>query len=376
MTAELSTSGDNFSVNGGKITDVADGVDPTDAANVSQITGGGGAPTTADYLVGTTQAGLSAEIVVGTTPGGELGGTWASPTVDATHSGSTHAAVQAAAEATAASALTAHTGDTSDAHDASAISADSTTLVGTGTDVQAVLEELDNGVADHLADTSAAHAASAISVNSATLVGAGTDVQAVFEEMDNDIATLTAASGIPATLFDAQGDIIVASAADTAARLAIGAANTVPKSNGTTLAYALPPGHEFDYAERTTDLTITATSAATAQVVVSGNAVTYDGSTIILIELFAAVLTCDTDLAATVNLWDGGTDLNRMWQVQAVVSGATTGTIQAGVHASRRLTPSAGAHTYHFKAWKGGGTAVLGAVAGTYLPAFIRITKV
>jgi hypothetical protein len=49
-----------------------------------------GAPTTADYLVGTAQAGLSAEIVVGTTPGGELGGTWAAPTVDATHSGSAH----------------------------------------------------------------------------------------------------------------------------------------------------------------------------------------------------------------------------------------------------------------------------------------------
>src|SRR3990167_1111054 len=49
-----------------------------------------GAPTTADYLVGTAQGGLSAEIVVGATPGGELGNTWASPTVDATHSGSTH----------------------------------------------------------------------------------------------------------------------------------------------------------------------------------------------------------------------------------------------------------------------------------------------
>ena len=44
--------------------------------------GGSGAPTDADYLVGTTNAGLSAEIVVGTTPGGELGNTWASPTLD------------------------------------------------------------------------------------------------------------------------------------------------------------------------------------------------------------------------------------------------------------------------------------------------------
>jgi hypothetical protein len=71
---------------------------------VAASTGGAAAPATVDYLVGTASGALSAEIVVGTTPGGELGGTWASPTVDATHSGSTHAATQAAAEATAATA--------------------------------------------------------------------------------------------------------------------------------------------------------------------------------------------------------------------------------------------------------------------------------
>lgn len=43
---------------------------------------GGGAPTDADYLVGTASGSLSAEIVVGTSPGGELGGTWGSPTID------------------------------------------------------------------------------------------------------------------------------------------------------------------------------------------------------------------------------------------------------------------------------------------------------
>ena len=46
------------------------------------IAASGGAPTDADYLVGTTNGSLSAEIVVGTTPGGELGNTWASPTLD------------------------------------------------------------------------------------------------------------------------------------------------------------------------------------------------------------------------------------------------------------------------------------------------------
>lgn len=44
-----------------------------------------------------------------------------------------------------------HIADTGDAHDASAISVDSTTLVGTGTDVQAVFEELDNAIVDHAA---------------------------------------------------------------------------------------------------------------------------------------------------------------------------------------------------------------------------------
>lgn len=51
------------------------------------------APDNATYLVTTAHAGLSAEVVVGATPGGELGGTWASPTVDATHSGSAHLAL-------------------------------------------------------------------------------------------------------------------------------------------------------------------------------------------------------------------------------------------------------------------------------------------
>jgi hypothetical protein len=105
--------------------------------------GGGGAPTDADYLVGTANGSLSAEIVVGASPSGELGGTWAAPTVDATHSGSSHASVQAAAEATAAAALNAHLTDATDAHDASAISSVAAGNLAS-TDVQAALNELDS----------------------------------------------------------------------------------------------------------------------------------------------------------------------------------------------------------------------------------------
>lgn len=56
------------------------------------------APTAADYLVGTASGNLSNEIVAGTSPGGELGGTWGSPTVDGTHSGSAHHAQSHAPE--------------------------------------------------------------------------------------------------------------------------------------------------------------------------------------------------------------------------------------------------------------------------------------
>lgn len=66
----------------------------TKPANIDHVHGMPTNPTTdiraVDVLVGTATAAFSGEIVVGTSPGGELGGTWASPTVDATHAGSTH----------------------------------------------------------------------------------------------------------------------------------------------------------------------------------------------------------------------------------------------------------------------------------------------
>jgi hypothetical protein len=75
----------------------SDGQVPLD--RLGNAPGGSGAPDDATYLVGASHADLSAEIVVGATPGGELGGTWASPTVDATHSGSTHGAAVTTHEA-------------------------------------------------------------------------------------------------------------------------------------------------------------------------------------------------------------------------------------------------------------------------------------
>ena len=60
---------------------------------------------------------------------------------------------------------------------------------------------------------------------------------------DMDFSWVTDATGIPATIFDAKGDIIAASAADTASRLAVGTNNqvlTADSSTATGLKWATP----------------------------------------------------------------------------------------------------------------------------------------
>jgi hypothetical protein len=83
------------SANAGKLfycTNIVDVVLGDDDITWAEFSGAGGADLSGiDFLVGTASGLLSAEIVAGTVPGGELGGTWASPTVDGTHSGSAHA---------------------------------------------------------------------------------------------------------------------------------------------------------------------------------------------------------------------------------------------------------------------------------------------
>jgi hypothetical protein len=62
---------------------------------------------------------------------------------------------------------------------------------------------------------------------------------------DMDFSWVTDATGIPATIFDAKGDIIAATAADTASRLAVGTNNqvlTADSSTATGLKWATPAG--------------------------------------------------------------------------------------------------------------------------------------
>lgn len=132
-----------------------------------------------------------------------------------------------------------------------------------------------------------------------------------------------------------------------------------------------PVGYEYDYVQFTSNVSITATSAATANTVVTGNAVTYDGSTIVIIEFYLVAAQAGTT-DVSFSLWDGSTDLGRI----AYVNPAST---YNQIKASHRLTPSAASHAYSVRGFVTGGTgtAIAGTGgAGTNMPGYIRVTKV
>lgn len=131
---------------------------------------------------------------------------------------------------------------------------------------------------------------------------------------------------------------------------------------------------ELDYVERTTNLTVTATSDATAQAFITGNAVSYNGTTRIKIEIFATLMDITASQALTINIYDGSTDLGRLLGIQA---NAGTGSSNFSAYGARFLTPSNASHTYSLRAWKTGGTGQIFCGAGgtaTLLPAWYRIT--
>lgn len=122
----------------------------------------------------------------------------------------------------------------------------------------------------------------------------------------------------------------------------------------------------------TPPLTIPVVAEGSAVTVVTAPAVTVDGQTPVLIEFFCGYL--GTGAAGTVylSLWEGAVEVGLIGAV-----GLSAGTIGSNVRLQRRLTPSAGAHTYTVKAHA---TVAAGALyygngfAPNWPPAFIRIS--
>lgn len=134
-------------------------------------------------------------------------------------------------------------------------------------------------------------------------------------------------------------------------------------------------GFEKDYAQFTSPVTVSATSEATADTIVTGNSVAYDGSTVVMVEFYAPYF--DSSGGArilTIVLYDGSSSIGKLGVILTL-----SGTIEMGSTLQRRLTPSNASHTYSVRGYINTGTAPVGAGAGgstNYMPGFIRITKV
>jgi hypothetical protein len=134
------------------------------------------------------------------------------------------------------------------------------------------------------------------------------------------------------------------------------------------------PGSELAYAERTTNLAIPTSAESAPTDVVSTPATAYDGRPV-LVEFFAPRVWPNVTAGVNFNLWDGNTNLG----ILAFLYTQGTTEVDYALRAARRLTPSAGSHTYRIRAWATAGTANLVAGAGgpgAFVPAFIRVSRI
>lgn len=148
----------------------------------------------------------------------------------------------------------------------------------------------------------------------------------------------------------------------------------VTATSSSAVDYEYPPGHEFAHVEATATVNITATTEATANSVVSAGAITFDGSTIVMVEFFSPAVQKGTTWIRFA-LYDGSSSIGVLTP-QLTAGGGTVGSV---VTLKRRLTPTSASHTYSVRAWVDAGTGeVFGAAggSGTFVPAYIRITKV
>lgn len=167
----------------------------------------------------------------------------------------------------------------------------------------------------------------------------------------------------------------VPSAAIAIAKLADPTTGKVIGSSGSAAAAVFPPGYEFGYTAFTSPVTVSATTEATANTLVTAPAIAFDGSTIVRIEFFAPYADPGntTDKVITFCLYDGASSIG-------FLGGARNGVTAAygPIRLAQRLTPAAATKTYSVRAFVSANNYSVGAGAGgaaAYVPGFIVITK-
>lgn len=148
-------------------------------------------------------------------------------------------------------------------------------------------------------------------------------------------------------------------------------------ANHTITADSSFPGYEFDYVAFTSPVTVSGANEGAATTVVTGSAVTYDGSTIVVVHFFAPYVTVGSVANSEVDIWlyQDGSSIGAMG---TIINPVATNSLNVPVQLETRFTPAAGSHTYSIRASRSSAGSV-GAGAGgsgAYRPGFIRITKV
>lgn len=212
-----------------------------------------------------------------------------------------------------------------------------------------------------------------------TSIGAGATILSA-DHRNNYAAVQAAVNAVITALgVTAKGDLLVATASGTILNVAVGANGTITVADSTQTAgvkWAFPPGYELGYTEFTAPVSITATTEASPNNVVSAGALTFDG-TAHWFEFHAAYADASsvTSNCLRAGFYDGTTSQGKTLLVE---NAASPGDVIVTPYIRRKLTPSAGSHTFKVAAWIDSGTGTIGAGAGgsgNYVPGYIRITK-
>lgn len=190
-------------------------------------------------------------------------------------------------------------------------------------------------------------------------------------QLDRKVKWVNALKGAALGILTSDGDLFTR-AAGVLARLT--RADLAADAAFTAAFASYAGGRELDRTEITSSTSVTATTEAGADTVVTAGAIAFDGSTVVDIEFYApAARPAGTSGATlTVVLYDGSSSIGQL----ALHQSQAANNASRPMFVSRRLTPSNASHTYSIRAFVSTGTgSVTGGAGGStnFMPGYIRI---
>ena len=188
---------------------------------------------------------------------------------------------------------------------------------------------------------------------------------------DMDFSWITDATGIPATIFDAKGDIIAATAADTASRLAVGTNGQVLQADSTAatgLKWATPAGGGGKVLQVINASYATAVTSASNTFIDTGLTATITptlSTSKILIFSFVELQKDSSNTWAATQLLRGATVISSGTEYATFNNGTTIESVGASGLTYLDSPATTSATTYKMQFKSAGGTATVSAQNGS-----------